>query len=622
MTPDKFVGRSELDVLLAHLVRSMQVLLIAVTKLKATDFDDMTETGHRLIWACAESFYKEHGRAIPLEILYAEIEKRARDYPQLGDPNLLQAVYNLAYDLFNLNEQQGLLFGNESPSVLKRTEIYVNEGKVQMGMGLHNEPFPFKKWLKPAEIFTSPKTFIYVSNSGKWQDAFEGKYQDFIRNYLGVKLYQQKNKPFFIYNTWQPFFDSINENIVKGCADNLSKIGTDLYIIDAGWYKRAGDFNVDTTKFPNGLKPICEYIRSKNMRVGLWFTIGSVHAKSEVAKQHPEWIIKDKNGKPANLHQSKYEEDGNVWDSAIRTMSMGSPYYDHIKNTIRDYVKDWGISYLKLDLSIANSAYVNNLDATGDYDLNNPCKLYKDRASSYWVIYERMMKLMDDIHAEFPDMLLDCTFEVWGRYNLVDYALIEHGDYDWLTNFDFKQPAGPISIRQMSYDRSRVVPTSTLLIGNQFIDSDNSPYVYFSMVSTSALMVGDSRKLSSKELDFYTKWNSWFKEIENKYQFSKYRQVYDIFDRPTDNNWDGNYRINTEKSGGLMFFFRNNSSDATRIFKVPCLNPDFTYRIYSHDDGKVVGSYKGSELINVGVSITIPTTYSAKVLLIEKESGN
>jgi alpha-galactosidase len=355
------------------------------------------------------------------------------------------------------------------------------------------------------------------------------------------------------------------------------------------------------------------------MQVGLWFTIGSVHAQSTIAKQHPEWIIKDKNGNLANLHSIDYEEDGDDWTSAIRTMSLGSPYYDHIKDCIRTYVKTLGISYLKLDLSIANSAYVHDLTATGDYDQNNPVKLYKDHASSLWVIYERMMSLMDDIHTEFPDMLLDCSFEVWGRYNLIDYALVEHGDYDWIANFDFRQPAGPISVRQMFYDRSRVVPASALLIGNQSIDSDNYPYVYFSMVSTSALMLGDPRKLTTTDIEFYLKWNKWFKEIEEKYQFSQYRQVYDIFDRPTDNNWDGNYRINTEKSSGLMFFFRNNSSDTTRIFKVPCLNPDNTYRIYSYEDGKTWNSCRGSDLINSGVSVTIPCTYSAKVLLIEKE---
>jgi len=532
--------------------------------------------------------------------------------PYKGDYN------DAAVLLFNLNEKQGVIFGNEAPSVLKRTEIYVQPGRVAMGMGLHQEPFPFKKWLAAGETFSSPRTFLYVSNSGKWQDAFEGGYQDFVRKKLGVKLFAQHKAPFFIYNTWQPFFDKINEKLMTDCADGLVGTGTDLFIIDAGWYKRAGDFNPDPTKFPNGMKPVCNYIRSKGMRVGVWFTVSSVHAQSQIARQHPNWLIKDKNGRAANLHDDRYQDDGTEWHSAIRTMSLGSPYYDHIKNVVRGYVNDWGISYLKLDLSTANSAYVHDYDRTGDYEAN-PAKLYKDRASSYWTIYERMMTLMDELHAEFPDLLLDCTFEVWGRYNVIDYALVQHGDYEWLTNFDFPPPAGPIAIRQMCYDRARIVPASTLLIGNQFMDFPNFPYVYLSMAASSALMVGDPRKLTVPNRAFYAKWNAWFKEMERKYQFSQFRQVYDIFDRPSDSNWDGSFRFNTEKDGGLLFVYRNNSGDTSRTFRVPCVQADHRYRIYSHETGQIVGHYTGTQLQKQGLLIHIPTTYTAQVLAIEAE---
>lgn len=519
--------------------------------------------------------------------------------------------------LFNLNAGQGVIFGNEAPSVLKRTEIYVKPGTVSLGMGLINESYPFKKWLKTGEAFISPGTFIYVANTKKWQEAFEGYFQVFLQRKLGVKLFEQKKAPFFIYNTWQPFFDNINEKIIKECADNHANTGTDLFIIDAGWYKRAGDFEPDPQKFPNGLKPVTDYIRNKGMKVGLWFAIASVHNKSEIATQHPEWLVRDVNGKAENLHDGNLAQDGEEWHSAIRTMSLGSGYYDHILNLLKRRIKEWGISYLKLDLSIATSAYVNDVSRTGDYDSKGD-KIYKDRESSYWVMYERMMNLMDALKKEFPDLLLDCTFETWGRYNLVDYALIQHADYDWLTNFDFTPPEGPIAIRQMNYDRARVIPPNCLLIGNQFMDFPNNQYVYFSMASGSALMVGDPRKLTAADKAFYLKWNTWFKEVERKYQFSQFHQTYDVFDRPTDLNWDGCYRINTQKQGGVLFYFRNNSMDETRIFKIPGLEPNSKYRIYSHEDSRIIGIYTGSELINKGLRISIGTTYSAKVLGIEK----
>jgi alpha-galactosidase len=531
--------------------------------------------------------------------------------PYKGDYN------DAAIMLFNLTAAQGAIFGNEAPSILKNTEIYTNiHGCIQVGMRHINETFPFKTWVQPGEIFSSPKTFIYVFNSFKWQDGFEGPYKDFVRKYLGVSLYTKNNRPLFLYDTWRPFEDTLDEKLIIDCADKLSTTGCDLFILDAGWYKYSGDFIPDSSKFPNGIKTVCDYIRSKGMQVGIWFTVAGVNAKSNIALQHPEWLIKDNKGNTANLHGLGINKDGTGWGAALRTMSLGSPYYDHIKNCISTYIKQLGVTYVKLDLSVAASAYVHQPDHSGDYETNDS-KLYKDQASSYWTIYERCMQLMDDLHEAFPEILIDCTFETWGRYNIADYALLEHADYDWLTNFEFEPPVGPISIRQMNYDRARVIPNSTLLIGNQYIDFPNYKYVYFSLASGALVMVGDPRKLTSEQQNFLNKWNNYLKQIEAKYQYSRYYELYDIFDRPTINNWDGCYRINTEKQGGLMFFYRNNSSDRQRTFKIPCLQPQNRYKIYSFETGKTLGTYSGKTLMETGITVTIPSTYTAQVLTIE-----
>ena len=533
--------------------------------------------------------------------------------PYKGDYN------DAATMLFNLAAGQGAIFGNEAPSILKNTEIYTNiHGCIQVGMQHINETFPFKTQVQAGQTFSSPKTFIYVFNSFKWQDGFEDGYKDFVRKYLGVSLYTKNHSPSFLYNTWRPFEDTLNEKLIKDCADKLSATGCDLFILDAGWYKYSGDFIADSSKFPHGIKAVCDYIRSKGMQVGIWFTVAGVNAKSNIALQHPDWLIKDSKGNAANLHSLGINKDGTGWGAAMKTMSLGSPYYDYIKNCISTYIKQLGVTYVKLDLSIAASAYVHQPDLSGDYE-TNASKLYNDRASSYYTIYERCMQLMDDLHAAFPGILIDCTFETWGRYNIADYALAEHADYDWLTNFEFKPPVGPISIRQMNYDRSRVIPNATLLIGNQYIDFTNYKYVYFSLASGTLVMVGDPRKLTTEQQMFYNKWNNYLKQMEAKYQYSRYYELYDIFDRATDNNWDGCYRINTEKQGGLMFFYRNNSSDEQRTFKIPCVKPQNRYKIYSFETGKKFGIFTGKTLMEKGITVSIPTTYTAQVLTIEKE---
>ncbi|MBA4167268.1 MAG: alpha-galactosidase, partial [Chitinophagaceae bacterium] len=103
------------------------------------------------------------------------------------------------------------------------------------------------------------------------------------------------------------------------------------------------------------------------------------------------------------------------------------------------------------------------------------------------------------------------------------------------------------------------------------------------------------------------------------YQFTRFRQTYDIFDRPTNENWDGCFRFNPGKDGGVLFFYRNDSGDSSRIFKIPCVNPAVRYRIYDPATGRTIGIFKGSDLVVKGLPVSIPQTYTAAVFGIEKE---
>lgn len=103
----------------------------------------------------------------------------------------------------------------------------------------------------------------------------------------------------------------------------------------------------------------------------------------------------------------------------------------------------------------------------------------------------------------FPDLIIDCTFEAWGKYHLIDYALMQHADVDWLTNYEFPAPEGPVSIRQINFERSRVVPVQTMMIGNQLIDSPMWQFTYQSLASGVQLMCGDPRNLTDEQKTWY-----------------------------------------------------------------------------------------------------------------------
>lgn len=42
------------------------------------------------------------------------------------------------------------------------------------------------------------------------------------------------------------------------------------------------------------------------------------------------------------------------------------------------------------------------------------------------------MKMFDDLHAEAPDLFIDCTFETAGKLQLMDYGIAKHAEGNWL----------------------------------------------------------------------------------------------------------------------------------------------------------------------------------------------
>lgn len=164
---------------------------------------------------------------------------------------------------------------------------------------------------------------------------------------------------------------------------------------------------------------------------------------------------------------------------------------------------------------------------------------------------------------------------------------------------------------------ARVVPASTMLIGNMQMNWENSELCFQSLMSATCMMLGDSRELNNEKLVWFKQWSDWAKQMQNKYNYTQYYQTSDVFTRPEINGWDGCARINPEK-GGLLFFYRNNSLEQERVFPIVWLDDDSQYRIYSSLSEDFLGEFSGKELKTKGLKVTIAQPNSANILEIEK----
>ncbi|MBS1599497.1 MAG: alpha-galactosidase [Bacteroidetes bacterium] len=519
----------------------------------------------------------------------------------------------------DITQRRGMALGNEAPGVLKRTAFHTQQDNIEVGMMMPGQDFPFRKWLKHGESWTSPKTFICIyANRDNGYEVINREVNEFIVTCMRPRIINLKQKPTFVYNTWNPFRTFINDSMIRKVAKAASECGVQEFIIDDGWQLNAGassstkgwgtnygDWLVDKNKFPLGLKSTFDFIRSLGMKPGLWISIGSATSDSKVFKEHPEWFVENNFNKPGNLHLA---EAG----SGFYSSCFGTGWFDYIKQVILRLVKDYGLAYAKLDLSVITSAYTNDKKISGCYSKNHP--LHRDHEESFIVIYQRVLQLFDELHAEAPELFIDCTFETAGKLQLMDYAIAQHAEGNWLSNFEEPSPIGPLRIRQMAWWRSPALPASSLVIGNLQMNDPDFEFGLKSLIGTLPIVLGDPRELSEDKKATIKKWSSWMQNMQGKFNYMNYRKDLPGIGEPQEGFFDGWMRINFENhTGGIFGVFRQGALENSRKIFLTDLDMDKNYVIRLAPNGDQVFKATGKEIMERGFVVEFEKLYDGKI---------
>ena len=101
-----------------------------------------------------------------------------------------------------------------------------------------------------------------------------------------------------------------NEANQKSCIDRYLAEGIKIghWWMDAGWYPlgdvgwpRTGTWEVDTKRFPRGLRAISDHAHGKGVKTIVWFEPERVHPGTWLATSHPEWVLGGSSGGLLNL---------------------------------------------------------------------------------------------------------------------------------------------------------------------------------------------------------------------------------------------------------------------------------------------------------------------------------
>jgi alpha-galactosidase len=469
----------------------------------------------------------------------------------------------------NVRTGEGFVAMNEVPGIMKRINT---SWTWQSGIQLmyDTDIFPFERSVAPNETFATAKLGIAFT-----QEGTEAAPQRVIPAYTSDILHKKGAtfQPPWIYNTWENFFRNIDQSLIKALVPLAGQMGYDIFTLDDGWAAMMGSNDIDTAHFPDGLHVIRELVEQNGMRLGLWFALAVLDANTAAAKEHPEWICWD--GK----QQPRYTF---TMSGLAPVMCLSTPYREVVTKQIAEAVRMYNLAYIKLDLTTVFNAYG---EGPGCFASGHEHDTW---AESLNRTYENIHTITAALYAEFPELLIDLTFELWGQKHIIDYGLLASGDLDWMSNIHDLSAAGPRQARTLLYQRSLAIPVDTMLIGNLQADIHPIAERFATAIGSAPLLLGDLRHLSPDEIRWYRGKIDWFKQLRRDIPIQESFFPLGAWMHPNAAQWDGFARL-SHKGEGILVLFKNACGDSEISVLIPVFGTDH-YSLKSVMTGKDVAT--------------------------------
>jgi alpha-galactosidase len=270
-------------------------------------------------------------------------------------------------------------------------------------------PFASAYHLNPQETFTTPKMIWAWSANGLGEMS-----RNLHRWARDFGLRDGHKARAVLLNNWEATGFDFDFNRIAGLFDPAKQIGTELFLLDDGWfgnkYPRVndqaglGDWQPNRQRLPDGLAPLAAEAVRRGLRFGIWMEPEMVNPKSELFDQHPDWVIAQPK-RELELQRNQLVLD--LTRPAVQAFEW---------QTIQNILGTQNISYAKWDcnryLTQPGSSY-----------------LAPDRQSHLWIDYvNALYALMDKTAKSFPDTELMLCSGGGGR---ADYGALKYFHEFW-----------------------------------------------------------------------------------------------------------------------------------------------------------------------------------------------
>ena len=204
--------------------------------------------------------------------------------------------------------------------------------------------------LEPGEVYSTPVSFLSV---------FHGDFYEPLRMYsdaLGAQGWKipQPNSADYEAN-WCGWGYELKFTPAQmiGTIPKLQELGLKWTTLDAGWFDVRGDWLPRAGLGVDGIKKIVDAFHSAGLRITLWWIPivvedgqgidmldNHTYKLADVVKEHPDWLMLDKDGKHARMTAGLA--------GLCPAVSEVQEYY---RELTKRFISDWGFDGHKLDFA-------------------------------------------------------------------------------------------------------------------------------------------------------------------------------------------------------------------------------------------------------------------------------
>ncbi len=176
----------------------------------------------------------------------------------------------------------------------------------------------------------------------------------FDRYFQAMELPPPTAPPAIGWTSWYRHFthisaDKLQHDLDAFAATPLINGSQPAYFqIDDGWQTAVGDWQSVKPAFPQGMARMAGDIRAKGLAPGLWLAPFVAAKNSELVKKHPDWLLKDKRGRPIKVG---WNPMWGGWYFALDFYNGG--VRDYLSGVFHIITEKWGYELLKLDFLFA-----------------------------------------------------------------------------------------------------------------------------------------------------------------------------------------------------------------------------------------------------------------------------